>query len=149
MSLHVGCAQRGLEGGVVCVGRQGFSASSSSSSAGSRLCPVAVRGDRAEVGQGLLQLADAVSIVASRPILTLAELVKMKEVRLRIHIVNVVTVVVTNSLFRDVLNYSCIFEFSHKILRKCRWIQHKSNTQFGKSIHLRLAKIIPTWLEQF
>ena len=108
MSLHVGCAQRGLEGGVVCVGRQGFSASSSSSSAGSRLCPVAVRGDRAEVGQGLLQLADAVSIVASRPILTLAELVKMKKVRLRIHIV----IVVTNSLFRDVLNYSCIFEFS-------------------------------------
>ena len=78
MSLHVGCAQRGLEGGVVGVGRQRLAASAKSAAAGPRrLRPVAV--DRAEVGQGLLQLANAVRIVASRPILALAELIKMKE----------------------------------------------------------------------
>lgn len=80
MSLHVGCAQRGLEGGVVGVGRQRLAASAKSAAAAAgprRLRPVAV--DRAEVGQGLLQLANAVRIVASRPILALAELIKMKE----------------------------------------------------------------------
>ena len=82
VALHVGCAQWGLEGGVVGVGRQWTSAfSSSSSAAGSRLWPVALRDDRAEVGQSLLQLTNAVRIVASRPILALAELTKIIRVK--------------------------------------------------------------------
>ena len=74
MSLHVGRAERGLEGGVVCVGRQWFAAPSTSPCRGSRLRrPVAVD-VVAEVGQGLLQLPDAVRVVAVRTILALAEL---------------------------------------------------------------------------
>ena len=72
MSLHVGRAERGLEGGVVGVGRQWLAAPSPSSSRhGVR--PVAVD-VVAEVGQGLLQLTDAVRVVAARPILALTEL---------------------------------------------------------------------------
>ena len=72
VSLHVGRAERGLEGGVVGVGRQWLAAPSPSSSRhGVR--PVAVD-VVAEVGQGLLQLTDAVRVVAARPILALTEL---------------------------------------------------------------------------
>ena len=75
MSLHVGRAERGLEGGVVGVGRQRFAAPSTSPCRGSRRLrrPVAVD-VVAEVGQGLLQLPDAVRVVAVRTILALAEL---------------------------------------------------------------------------
>ena len=74
MSLHVGRAERGLEGGVVGVGRQWLAAPSpSAADGGSSLSPVAVD-VAAEVGQGLLQLSNAVRVVAVRPILALAEL---------------------------------------------------------------------------
>ena len=72
VSLHVGRAERGLEGGVVGVGRQ-WLAAPTTSCYGSRLRPVAVD-VVAEVGQGLLQLTDAVRVVAARPILALTEL---------------------------------------------------------------------------
>ena len=73
MSLHVGRAERGLEGGVVGVGRQWLAAPSTASSRHSLRRPVAVD-VVAEVGQGLLQLTDAVRVVAARPILALTEL---------------------------------------------------------------------------
>ena len=73
MSLHVGRAERGLEGGVVGVGRQWIAAPSPCY--GSRLRPVAVD-VVAEVGQGLLQLSDAVRVVAVRTILALPELIE-------------------------------------------------------------------------
>ena len=73
VSLHVGGAERGLEGGVVGVGRQRLAAPSPCRGSRRLRRPVAVD-VVAEVGQGLLQLPDAVRVVAVRAILALAEL---------------------------------------------------------------------------